>query len=135
MSLNESERTTLVNLYLEKAWDTYKDAQLAANANSWGMAANRLYYALFHAVTALFVHDGIEVGSHRGIKAKLGQHYVLTGKMAIEHSQFLARMETLRDKADYNIMFIAKEDDVVPNLALAEKFIKNIENIVTTYNL
>ena len=96
------------------------------------MAANRLYYTLFHAVTALFVHDGVEVGSHRGVKAKLGQHYVLTGKMALEHSQFLARMETLRDKADYNIMFVAKEDDVLPNMPLAENFIKTIERLVNS---
>lgn len=130
MSLNESERTTLVDLYLGKAWGTYRDAQLAANSKSWGMAANRLYYALFHAVTALFVHDGVDVGSHRGVKAKLGQHYVLTGKIRVEHSQFLARMETLRDKADYNIMFVAKEDDVLPNLPLAENFIKTIEHLI-----
>lgn len=130
MSLNDAERSTLVNLYMDRAWATYRDAKLAADACSWGMAANRLYYALFHATTALFVHDGIEVGSHRGVKAKLGQYYILTGKIAVEHSQFLARMETLRDKADYNIMFVAKESDVIPNISLAEAFIKMIEELV-----
>lgn len=131
MSLSETERSTLVKMYMEKAWATYHDAKIAAEANSWGMAANRLYYALFHATTALFVYDGIEVGSHRGVKAKLGQHYILTGKMPVERSQFLARMETLRDRADYNIMFVAKESDVKPNLPLAEAYIKNIEELIS----
>ena len=80
-----------------------------------GMAANRLYYSLFHAATALFVNDGVEVGSHKGVKAKLGQYYIVTGKMSVDHSKFLAQMETLRDKADYNIMFVASEEDVLPN--------------------
>lgn len=131
MSLSESERSTLVRMYMDKAWATYNDAKLAAEASSWGMSANRLYYALFHATTALFVHDGIEVGSHRGVKAKLGQYYILTGKMHVEQSQFLARMETLRDRADYNIMFVAKESDVLPNLPLAEAYIKNIEKLIS----
>lgn len=130
MSLSNEERDTLVALYMNKAWQTYKDANIAAEAGSWGMAANRLYYSLFHASTALFVNDGIEVGSHKGVKAKLGQHYIITGKMSIEHSKFLAQMETLRDKADYNIMFVATADDVMPNLPLAEAFIKDIERMI-----
>ncbi len=131
MSLSNEERQTLVSLYMNKAWQTFKDANIAAKADSWGMAANRLYYSLFHAATALFVNDGIEVGSHKGVKAKLGQHYIVTGKMSVEHSKFLAQMETLRDKADYNIMFVATEDDVLPNIPLAESFIRDIEKMIS----
>ena len=50
--------------------------------------------------------------------------------MSIEHSKFLAQMETLRDKADYNIMFVATEDDVLPNIPLAEAFIWEIERLI-----
>jgi uncharacterized protein (UPF0332 family) len=39
-------------------------------------------------------------------------------------------MESLRDKADYNIMFEAKEKDVIPNLPTAENFIKEIERLL-----
>lgn len=41
MSLNDEERSTLVNMYLDKAWQTYNDAKIAASAQSWAMAANR----------------------------------------------------------------------------------------------
>lgn len=131
MSLNDNERTTLVNLYITKAKSTLHDACVAAEAKSWNMAANRIYYAVFHATSALFVHDGISVGSHRGVKALLGQHYILTGKMSSDYSLFLSRMETLRDRADYNIMFEASEQDVVPNLSIAEQFIQQIERMIS----
>lgn len=130
MSLNDSERKTLVDLYLGKAYTTYQDAIVAAEATRWSMAANRLFYSLFHAATALFVNDGISVGSHRGVKAKLGQHYILPGKMDAKFSQYLAQMETLRDKADYNIMFEAAEADVMPNLPIAKAFIEEVERLV-----
>ena len=77
------------------------------------------------------VNDGVEVGSHKGVKAKLGQYYIVTGKMSVDHSKFLAQMETLRDKADYNIMFVASEEDVLPNIPLAESFIKEIEKMIS----
>ncbi|MDO4215208.1 MAG: HEPN domain-containing protein [Bacteroidales bacterium] len=130
MSLNDEERLTLVNLYLEKSKSTLHDAYIAAEAKSWSMAANRIYYSVFHAATALFIHDGINVGSHRGIKSLLGQNYIMTGKMSSDYSRFLSQMETLRDKADYNIMFEAVETDVLPNLEMAEIFIKEIERLV-----
>ena len=130
MSLSAEQRTTLVALYIEKAWATYRDAIIAADAKSWNMAANRLYYALFHVTSALFINDGLEVRSHRGIKSKLGEHYILTGKLSSDYSCFLAKMETLRDRADYNIQFMAAEKDILPNLPLAKDFIETIEKMI-----
>ena len=51
--------------------------------------------------------------------------------MSVDHSKFLAQMETLRDKADYNIMFVASEEDVLPNIPLTESFIKEIEKMIS----
>lgn len=130
MSLSDETRTELLNLYIEKAYSTLADAESAIKIRAWGMAANRLYYALFHATSALLVCDGIPVGSHRGIKALFGQHYILQGKFTPEHSKVLSQMETLRDKADYNIMFVANEEDVVPNVNRVKKFIDDIVNYV-----
>lgn len=130
MSLNEPERNTLVALYIDKAERIMHEAEIAMDAKSWGMASNRLYYALFHAVTALFVFDGITVGSHRGVKAKFGQHYVMTKKFTTDDAKTIAHLETLRDKADYNIMFIAEAKDVLPHVDNVKSLIKTIENYV-----
>ena len=43
-----------------------------ARENKWETAANRLYYALFHAMSALLVCDGHQVKSHRGVLALFG---------------------------------------------------------------
>lgn len=77
MSLTDESRAELIRLYLQKAYSTFSDAEGAVGLKAWGMAANRLYYAMFHATSALFVSDGIAVGSHRGVKALFGQHYIL----------------------------------------------------------
>ncbi len=132
MSLNDSDRATLVALYADKAKRTMHEAYIAIDAESWGMAANRLYYALFHAVSSMFIYDGIAVGSHRGIKSKFGEYYVLTKKFTIDDAKVIAQMETLRDKADYNIMFVASEKDILPYVEKIESFIQSIDKYIKT---
>lgn len=42
----------------------------------WDMVANRLYYAVFHAVSALLIKNGHKVGTHKGVVLLFGQHYI-----------------------------------------------------------
>lgn len=130
MGLNDENRGTLVEMYIAKAYQNFMEMEVAVTAEMWGMAANRLYYALYHATSALFVKDGIPVGSHRGTKATFGQYYIITGKFPADFAKLLSQMETLRDKADYNIMFVATRDQIVTKIEPAKAFIKTIEEYV-----
>ena len=78
MGLNDEERSVIVNLEIEKANNTYSDVLFFINEKRWEAAANRLYYAVFHAVSALLIYDGHNIKSHRGIISMYGQHYVKT---------------------------------------------------------
>ena len=66
MSLSDQERQTIVSMELEKAQRTFSDMEFCANEQKWEAAANRLYYALFHAVSALLISGGHNIKSHRG---------------------------------------------------------------------
>ena len=63
MSLREEERQVIVTLELEKADKTWAQMEVQIEAEQWELVANRLYYALFHAVSALLIHDKHEVGT------------------------------------------------------------------------
>ena len=52
MSLREEDRRVLVILELEKSDKTLAEMEVQLQNGLWGLAANRLYYALFHAVSA-----------------------------------------------------------------------------------
>ena len=58
MSLNEEERRIIVSLELEKATNTMAQIPELQKLGFWDNIANRLYYAVFHAVNALPIHDG-----------------------------------------------------------------------------
>ena len=53
MRLNDEERRIIVNLEYEKALFFLKQAESIAALDFWDVVANRLYYAVFHAVSAL----------------------------------------------------------------------------------
>lgn len=74
MSLSENERQIIVNRELEKAQRTYDDMDFNAREGKWEAAANRLYYALFHAISALLIYDGHNVKSHRGLIEKIKKY-------------------------------------------------------------
>lgn len=55
MSLSNEERQSIVTLELKKAYETYDEIGILTAAGRWNGAANRLYYAVFHAVNALLI--------------------------------------------------------------------------------
>lgn len=130
MSLKDEERDTLVNLYLSKCNETLNDARLTRNQGRWNASANRLYYALFHAITALFVSDGIPVHSHNGMKIKFGKEYVLTGLATDDEGKLLSKMETMRERADYDATFTATEAVINERFTQVEKMITHIKSLI-----
>ena len=102
MSLNDNERQIIVNRELEKAERTYDDMLFCAREGKWEAAANRIYYALFHAMSALLVNDGHIVKSHRGVLTMFGEYYVRTGIFTKQDGSLLSELVIMRDNADYN---------------------------------
>lgn len=130
MGLNDENRKDLIDLYWNKSMQTLEEAETAIAAKKWNMAANRIYYALFHAVSALLIKGQHPVGTHRGAKAALGQYFVLTGKISTDNGRFFAQMETLRDKADYDIVFSATEDDITNYMPKAIGFLQRVKALL-----
>lgn len=71
----------------------------------WDLVANRLYYSVFHAVTALMFADGVRTSTHKGTSSQFGQYYVLTGQFSREDGILYSRLQTMREKADYQNTF------------------------------
>ena len=133
MSLKEEDRRILVELELEKAERTFSQVGALQREQYWDTLANRLYYSLFHAVSALLINDQREVGSHKGAAIRFHQYYVKTGLFSEEEGSFYSQMETLREKSDYNCFFNVTEADIVSNVAPASSFIKKVKQYIVEH--
>ena len=111
MSLTDEERRTTVRLQIEKAHKNFAQIELLSKAGYWDNVANRLYYSLFHAVSAMLIRDGYNVSTHRGAVGAFGMHYVTTGIFSIEEGKHYSRLQGLREKSDYNCAYNAEEKE------------------------
>ena len=130
MSLNQEERNIMVGLELEKAKSTFAEHEGLTEKGYWNTLANRLYYALFHAVSAMLISDGREVGSHKGAAIQFHQYYVRTGIFTDDEGAFYSHMETLREKSDYNCFFEASETKITACIEPTRLLIEKIEKYI-----
>jgi uncharacterized protein (UPF0332 family) len=130
MSLSENERDIIVTRELEKSHRVFSDVVFCANQGKWETAANRIYYALFHAVSALLVFDGYQVKSHRGILSMFGEHYVRTELFTKKDGALLSELVLMRDNADYNCFFEASEEKIKPFIEPTKQLIEKIAQYI-----
>lgn len=130
MSLSSEERNTIVALELKKAREAYEDIGILIAANRMNGAANRMYYAVFHAVCALLINDGHHVNTHKGSHAIFSQHYIKTGILPREYGQLYNQLQTMREESDYNCAYDVEMDELQQRLEPAKRLIEDIENIV-----
>ena len=127
MNLTDEERNILVRREIEKAKSFFSQAEANMKMELWDVVANRLYYAMFHAVSALLIKDGRKVGTHKGVVASFGQYYVRTGVFPPDAGRLYSQLQSIREKADYSCLWEAQETDVMPKMGTARKLLEDIE--------
>lgn len=133
MSLSDEERTTLVELELEKAKKTFSEISLLINAELWSTAANRLYYSVFHAVNALLIKDGHKVQTHQGTHIVFSMHYIKNGIFPAEYGKLYSQLQTMREESDYNCIYDVDPEELKSKLYPAKNLIDHIDKIVTEW--
>ena len=132
MSLSEEDRNTMKQHYLAKADAMLLRADEFYAQQDYSLAAKRFYYACFHAIHALFMMDGIYAKSHEGMNVLFSQHYVKTEKVERKVGPFITKLESLREKADYNVIFEVTAEDLETMQPLSHELITLIHQLLDT---
>ena len=131
MSLTDEERSTLVRYEMEKARNTLCEVETLIENNLWNGAANRLYYAVFHAVSALLIHDGHQVSTHQGSHALFGLHYIKSEKLPAEFGRLYSQLQTMREESDYNCLYDVTPEELTEKIDPAKRLIAAIETMIS----
>lgn len=131
MSLTDEERSTLVRYEMEKARNTLCEVETLIENNLWNGAANRLYYAVFHAVSALLIHDGHQVSTHQGSHALFGLHYIKSEKLPAEFGRLYSQLQTMREESDYNCIYDVTPEELTEKIDPAKRLIAAIETLIS----
>ena len=130
MSLGEDERKIMVEFEIEKAHRLIDQFPILENAKLWDTSANRVYYAVFHAVTALLIKNELHAESHQGVSVLFSKHFVKEGIIDVEYGRLFARLENMREKSDYTCLFETTEEEMLPMIPKAKELVTIIEGLL-----
>ena len=115
---------------LKRARETYEDAVFLFERGSLNSSMNRLYYSSFYATIALRLDRNIEVKSHAGVKQKLGEEFVVTGKISKDIAKTFSILFDLRHHGDYEDLFDFEKEIVERLLIPTREYIDKIEEFI-----
>jgi uncharacterized protein (UPF0332 family) len=120
------EQNDYTRYRIEKAEEAYEVAVLLIANQKWNAAINRLYYAVYYAVSGLLAKSEIETKTHAGVKTQFLLHFVKTGKIEMRLGKLYSDLFDWRQKGDYGDFFDFKEEEVVPLLEPTRALINSI---------
>jgi len=127
MSLSEEERRIMVELEIERAEKIMLQFPTLVEQKYWDTLVNRMYYAVFHAVSALMIHNVIQVHTHRGALIAFNKEFVRTGIFSAEEGHLFSKLESMRERGDYNCFIDATEDEVLPLIEPLKALVSKIK--------
>lgn len=93
-------------------------------------SANRSYYAIFHAMSALFALRGIGFKKHTGVLANFNKDYIKTELLELEYGQIAKEAFSLRTQSDYSDFYVVSKQEVNEQHENAERFVRRIETFI-----
>ena len=130
MSLSDEERRAIVEYRVEKAHTALSEIKSVLSMKVWGMIANRMYYALYYAASALLINDAHAVNTHKGVMALINQYYVKTGSLSKDDGRLFANIFAFRQGSDYDDFIDASEEDIMQYLPQVEALVEKITSLI-----
>ena len=122
----------LSRIRFEKAEECLSAARDLIGTQNYRGAANRSYYAIFHAMRAVLAYDGIDMQHHSGIISEFRTRYLKTEILDRELSKTISALFDIRTNCDYDDFFIVSRDEITAQTAHAEAFLESIRTYLKT---
>ena len=125
--MDKTDQIDLAKYRLQKATVDLEAAQLNYAHGLMDAAANRSYYAIFHAARAVLALTGTDYKKHSGVIAFFRKEYVKTGVFEKKLSDIIQDAFEIRIDCDYEDFYVVAKEDVEQQIKNAKYFIEKIE--------
>lgn len=132
MSLDNESRQAMVNYRMERADVALDDAVFLYDAGRYNLAANRLYYALYYAASALLLSQGVVTKRHSGLIAQIHLHFVKSGILTVEEGALFKVMFDLRHEGDYEDFIDVEREDIEEYTPQITVLVKKLKGLIST---
>ena len=126
------EKKGLSNARYLRAQECLEAARLLLDAGDFKSAANRSYYAVFHAMRSVLAFDGIDMKHHSGIISEFRRIYIKTGILDKSLSPIISVLFNTRQDSDYDDFFVISKAEVAEQITNADTFLSAIGQYLDT---
>mgnify|MGYP002620898127 CR=1 FL=1 len=130
MSIDLGYKKALIDYRLEKAELALDDAAFLADAGRYGLAANRLYYALYYAASALLLSKDIITKRHSGLMSQVHLNFVKTGILSPDEGALFMVMFSLRHEDDYEDFIEVERADIEEYMPQVASLVNKLKSLV-----
>jgi uncharacterized protein len=116
-------RNVIAHGWLDKAENSFAEAEILLREKHLVGCVNRLYYAAFYAVSAACAKDGKEYGKHSAVRASLHREFVNTGKVPRTCGITYDELFDDRQQGDYSPQTSFVQEDVARLLVETRTFL------------
>jgi uncharacterized protein (UPF0332 family) len=128
--MKSEEKAVYIKYRLDRANETLVEARTLYDANLLSGTINRIYYAMFYAVSALALSHGFSTSSHAQLRGYFNREFVKTGIVSVDLGKLYGDAFKYRTKDDYQDLTTFEQEKVFKMLENASKFVETISKIV-----
>ncbi len=130
----EQDKRILINHAMEKAFEAISSAESNFQNKFYSTCQNRLYYAVFYAVTALAYKNDFFTSKHAQLMGWFNKKFIYTDKTFDEKMfQIYKEAFTNRQKSDYDFLYQPDATEVSASFEEIKYFVKKIKNYLDNF--
>lgn len=123
-----NENRELSKYRIEQARQCIKSAKTLVDIDDYKGAANRSYYAIFHAMRSVLALEGKDFSKHSGVSAYFRKEYIKTGIFDVELSDIISMSFEIRTNSDYDDFYVISVEEVREQIENAIRFCDVVES-------
>ena len=124
------DKNDLIKYRLNRASESLEEAKISIENERYLLAANRIYYASFYAVSALAIKQGFKTSRHTQLLSWFNKNFVKNGIVERRLGKFYLDAFEMRQESDYEDFVVIDKTSIDNKLKLASEFINKISELL-----
>lgn len=127
---DKEELRKLIIYWMGKSQESLDAATDELKARRLSFSVNRIYYACFYAISAVFLQEKLQFKRHSGVRTAFHQHLVKSGLVSHEKGKLYDELFEARQRGDYIELVSFEEKQVEDWLEHARQFVESIKLLI-----
>lgn len=113
---------------IQAAEERHADARHLFEGERYSGAVSSSYYAVFNAAKALLIEEDSRPKTHQGVSSELGR--LFRDELEPETTRRYSRLQTQRERADYDPGEDFDRDEARSAVRFSEKFVSGVQEMI-----